>query len=231
MIAAYLKRLEAALADDPALAAQVLQEVRDHLEEALAADHSGDRCAAERRVIERFGDPRELAAQFAPVSLAQHTRRAGMAIMVATAMIMLMMKARVLWYGVVEWKLSEPVQALASRIIMVDRYAFWLAAGGAVASALYIARQPVPACLNAHYQKHVQRAAGLFILATIPLGISVTSDLALTILQLPTVLSPAALIPVISISVEIGCIIAAALMVGNAARRAARVEEDATPSG
>jgi len=218
MIAAYMKRLEDALGNDPA-SAQILQEVRDHLEEALAAEDVDHRCAAERRVIERFGDPCEIAAQFAPLSLARHTRRAGTAVLLATVVIMIMMKARVLWYGVVEWTLAEPAKTMASRIIMVDRYAFWLAAGVAVASALYIARRPVPPCLNAGYQKYVQRAAGLFILATIPLGISVASDLALTVLQLPTVLSKTALVPVVSMSIEIGCIMAAALVVRNAAGR------------
>jgi len=37
------------------------------------------------------------------------------------ATVMIMMKARVHCYGIVEWKLSEPVQALASRIIMAPR--------------------------------------------------------------------------------------------------------------
>ena len=217
MIAAYMKRLQDALGDDPAWSAQIMQEVRDHLEEALAAETTDDPCAAERRVIERFGDPCELAAQFAPLSLARHTRRAGLSILIATFIIMIMMKARVLWYGIVEWKLAEPVQTTASRIIMVDRYASWLAITVAVASVLYVTRHAVPLRLNEDSQKYAQRAAGLFILATIPLGISVASDLALTVLQLPTVLSTSALIPVISMSIEIGCIVTAALMVRSAA--------------
>jgi hypothetical protein len=229
MIAAYMKRLQDALGDDPALSAQILQEVSDHLEEALAAEDLDDRSAAERRVIERFGDARELAAQFAPISLARHTRRAGAAILLATVVIMIMMKARVLWYGIVEWKLAEPLQAVASRIIAVDRYASWLAAAIAVASVVYVTRHAVPLHLNASSQKYAQRAAGLFILATIPLGISVTSDLALTVLQLPTVLSAAALIPVMSMTIEIGCIVAAALLVRNAARRVPGVAASGPP--
>jgi len=223
MIAAYLKRLQDALGDDPALSAQILQEVRDHLEEALAAE-TADPCAAERRVVERFGDPRELAAQFAAISLARHTRRAGIAILLATVVIMIMMKARVLWYGVLEWKLDEPARAMASRIIMVDRYAFWIAAGAAIASVLYIARRPVPPCLNAGYRKHIHRAAGLFILATVPLAISVASDLALTVLQLPTVLSASAIIPVASMSIEIACLAAAAVMIRHTAQSVSGVE-------
>src|SRR5262249_7539619 len=117
MIADYLNQLRGALRDDPAFSAQILQEVRDHLEEALAAEDLDDRCAAERRVVERFGDPRELAAQFAPLSLARRTRHAGIAILVATVVILIMMKARVLWYGFAEWKLAGPAQTLASRIV------------------------------------------------------------------------------------------------------------------
>jgi hypothetical protein len=219
MIAAYMKRLQDALGDDPALSARIMQEVRDHLEEALAAETTEDPCAAERRVIERFGDPCELAAQFAPIFLARHTRRAGLSILIATVVIMMMMKARVLWYGIVEWKLTEPVQTVASRIIAVDRYASWLAIAIAIASVLYVSRHAVPLRLNEDSQKYAQRAAGLFILATIPLGISVASDLALTILQLPAVLNATALIPVMSMSIEIACIVTAALLVRNAAHR------------
>jgi hypothetical protein len=229
MISAYMKRLQDALGDDPAWSAQIMQEVRDHLEEALAAETADDPSAAEQRVIERFGDPCELAAQFAPISLARHTRRAGLLVLIATVVIMIMMKARVLWYGMVEWKLAEPVQIAASRIITVDRYASWLAIAAAVASVLYVARHAVPLHLNEDSQKYAQRAAGLFILATIPLGISVASDLALTVLQLPSVLSTTAIIPVASMSIEIGCIVAAALMVRNAAHRVPGAEASPGP--
>jgi len=224
MIAAYMKRLEESLAHDPGLSARVLQEVRDHLEEALAAEQLDDPCAAERRVVERFGDPCELAAQFAPVSLARCARRAGVAIALATIAVLVMMKARVFWYAMVQWRLSEDVQTVANLVITVDRYAFWLAACIGAASLLYIARLHTPARLHADYQKHLRRAAGLFILATVPLGVSVMSDLALTVLQLRTVLGLAAVVPITSIAIEIGCIAVIAFMVGNAARRLARSE-------
>jgi len=224
MIAAYLQQLEDALGHDPALRARVLQEVRDHLEEALAAEQLDDRLAAERRVVARFGEVRELAAQFAPISLARHMRRAAIALALAPVATLIMMKARVSWYAFVQWTLSEDARAVAGFIIRVDRYAFWLAAGLAIVALLYIARHPAPARLHADYRKHLHRAANLFILAAVPLAVSVTSDVALTVLQLETVLSPNALIPVASISIEIACVGVIAVMVGNAVRRLARAE-------
>jgi hypothetical protein len=219
MISGYLKELSDALAFDPALAARVLPEVRDHLEEALAAEPLESRQEAERRVIERFGDPRELAAQFAPISLARHTRRAGIALLVATVAVMLLMKARVFWYAFVQWTLTDEARAIAQRVASVDRNAFWLAAAIGIASLLYIARFPTPVRADERYRRRLRGAAWLFAFATVLLGVSVASDLVLAGLQFRTDVH--ALVP---IALEIACIGVIASLVANAARRLARAE-------
>jgi hypothetical protein len=224
MIAAYLKQLSDALRFDPALSERVLQEVRDHLEQALAEEQLEDREEAERSVVERFGDPRALAAQFAPISLTRVTRRASIAIVLATVAVMLMMKARIFWYAFVGWTLDESARPLASFIVKVDRFAFLLAAAIAIASLLYLARYRTPVRHHASYRKHLHRTAALFILATIPLGVSVTGDLVLTALQLRSELSTAAVIPLASLSIEIGCLGAVAYLIVDAARRVASAE-------
>jgi hypothetical protein len=113
MIDAYLKELSEALRFDSALSAIVLQEVRDHLEEALAQEQLNDRQEAERRVVERFGDPWALAAQFASISLTRVMRRLGIVIVIATIAVMVMMKARVFWYAFFQWTLNESARPFA----------------------------------------------------------------------------------------------------------------------
>jgi hypothetical protein len=94
MIAAYLKRLSDALEFDPALASHVVAETREHLVDAADQESIDDREEAERRAVDRFGDPRALAAQFAAISLARHARRVGVGVVLAIVTIMVMMKTR-----------------------------------------------------------------------------------------------------------------------------------------
>jgi hypothetical protein len=222
MISGYLRELSEALRFDPALSARVLPEVRDHLEEALAAEPLENRQEAERRVIERFGDPRELAAQFAPISLSRHIRRAGVALLVATVAVMVLMKARVFWYALVQWTLTDEARSLAQLVVSVDRDAFWLAAAIGIASLFYIARYPTPLRAGERYRRRLREAAWLFGFATALLGISVASDLVLAGLQFRSDVH--ALVPIASVALEIACIGVIAFLVANAARRLAHTE-------
>ena len=77
VISSYLERPARELEFDPSLSRRVRREVEDPLREAVAADPTPDRVEAERRAVARFGDPREIAAQFAVVSLARQARRIG----------------------------------------------------------------------------------------------------------------------------------------------------------
>ncbi len=218
MIADYLRRLSDALRFDPALSARVLQEVRDHLEEALAEERHRGSPDAERRVIERFGDPRALAAQFAPISLTRITRRVNIAIVLAVVAVMIMMKARVLWYVFVQWTLNDSARTLAGFVIALDKVAFWMAAVIAIGSLLYLAQRRTPMQLHARYRRHLHRTAFILKLSAILLGISVSGDLVLTALQLRN-LSLEASIPILSLSIEVGCLGVIAYLIIDAARR------------
>src|SRR5712692_10385719 len=67
-VADYLGRLMRELSFDLPLASRVCQEVEDHLDEAVAA--MGDSLIeAQGRAIRNFGDAREIASQYAALSL------------------------------------------------------------------------------------------------------------------------------------------------------------------
>jgi len=95
LISDYLESIADALSFDRSLSRRVRQEVEDHLREAAAADPIGDRLEAERRAIASFGASHAIAAQFAIVSLAKHTRRVGAAAIVVIAAVFAAMKAPV----------------------------------------------------------------------------------------------------------------------------------------
>jgi hypothetical protein len=221
MIAAYLKQLADALAFDPPLAARVVAEARDHLADALAEEDIEDRAEAERRTVARFGDPRELAAQFAAISLARRTRRVGIGIVLAIIAVMLMMKARVAWYAALQWTMAEEARATASLVLTINRYAFWSAVVIGIGALVYVGRRKTPARLHADYRRHLRHAALLFAGAAAALGVSVTGDLILTALRVGTDLSADSLIPIVTMSIELACIAAVTWMIANAARRTA----------
>ena len=73
-VADYLNLLGRELSYDPLLSRRVRLEVEDHLWEA-AANEGGDAAEAQRRTIEKFGDPREIARQYAALSIFSQIRR------------------------------------------------------------------------------------------------------------------------------------------------------------
>jgi HAAS len=118
LIDRYLAALERELSFDPALARRLRYEVEDHLDQASAAGGPD----AERRAIERFGEPRDIAARFAASSLRRQRKALGLAVVAAIAGIFLAMKIRIAAAG-----LAGSAPGLAA-VLAVDRYAFWFAA-------------------------------------------------------------------------------------------------------
>lgn len=206
MIPRYLESLAAALSFDRSLSRCVQQEVEDHLWEAVAADPLGDRLEAERRAIANFGDPHVLAAQFAVVALAKQTRRVGVAVVLAVAGIFVVMKARVAWYAVTEWAMNDDMRAVGGIVGLIDRYSFWLSVIIGLASFAYIRGRRIPRTLYPAYRKELSRFFLLCTAATGALIVSVTSDGALTALQLlGTELCAGFLVPIFSMAIEIAC--------------------------
>ncbi len=93
-VAEYLDALTRELRFDLQLSQRVRREVEDHLLDAISDDASGDPSEAQRQAIARFGDPHEIARQYAPLSLLKQTRRLGAIVVVAIAAILVLMKGR-----------------------------------------------------------------------------------------------------------------------------------------
>jgi hypothetical protein len=224
MIAAYLKELSDALRFDPPLARSIVEEVRDHLEEAVAAEALDNRQEAERRAIAKFGSVHELAVQFAAVSLARRNRRLGIASILGIVAVMVMMKARITWYVAAQWTIGDEARTLAKAIITVDRYAFWLSAIIAIGALVKIARYRTPAVLHEGYRKHLRWSLILINCATGFLLVSVAGDLALTVLQTRMGWNGESAIPIMSIAIEIACVLGLGVLMFESRARMIRTE-------
>jgi len=224
MISNYLDALADALSFDRSLSRRVRQEVEDHLRESVAGDPIDDRLEAERHAVANFGDPHVLAAQFAVVSLARRTRRVGVAVALAIAGVFGAMKARVAWYGVVQWTMDEEARALGARVLSIDRFAFWSAAVVGLGALGYINRGRIPSVFHPGCRKELRRALLLCVSATGFLVVSVMSDGVLTALRLGADLCPASVIPIISMAIEIVCVGVVIFLILDTMRRAASTE-------
>jgi hypothetical protein len=207
IISDYLESLADALRFDRSLSRCVLQEVEDHLREAAAADPTCDRLKAERRAIANFGDAHVIATQFAVVSLAKQTRRVGVAVVLVVASVFIVMKARVAWYAVTQWALSDDMRAVGGIVSLVDRYSFWLSVIIGIGGFAYINGCRIPQAFYPAYRKQLSRFFLLCAAATGALILSVISDGVLTVLQLfGTELCAGSLVPIFSMAIEIACV-------------------------
>jgi hypothetical protein len=222
MISDYLERLARELDFDRSLARRVRQEVEDHLWEAVAADSTGNMLQAQQRAIAGFGEARAIAAQFAVVSLAKHTRRAGVAAVLVIAAVFMAMKARIAWYAAMQWAISDELKAVGGLVVQIDRYAFWLSLIVGLGGWVYIRSRGIPAALHPAYRRQLRRFFLLSTIAAAALVVSVISDGVLTALQLPgKELSAEFLVPIVSMAIEIACVAILVFHIRGIALRAA----------
>jgi hypothetical protein len=222
MISDYLERLARELSFDRSLARNVRQEAEDHLWEAVAADTTGDMLAAQQRAIANFGDPRAIAAGFATVSLARHSRKAGVAAVLAIASVFVAMKVRIAWYAAAQWAISDELRAVSGLVVSVDRYAFWLSVITGLGGWAYIVSRQIPATFHPAYRRQLRRFFFLSSAAAAALVVSVISDGVLTALLLRgTELSAEFLVPAFSMAIEIACVGVLLFHIRGTARRAA----------
>ena len=206
MIPEYAGLLAGKLSFDRALSERVRREVEDHLWETVEDDSCADRREAERRAVAAFGDPGLIAAQFAVVSLTKRARRMGLALVLVIAGIFVAMKARLQWYAVTQWTLSEERAALGGIVGLIDKYAFWLAVTAGVAAWVWIATSGFPRDLTLDYRDRLRRFLVLSTAATGAVITSVVGDGVLTLLRLAgTEWSAQWLIPVASMAIELVC--------------------------
>src|ERR1700746_24800 len=97
-VADYLDALTRELGFDRPLAHRVRQEVEDHLWEATAAN-GGSSIEVQARAVRCFGEAREIASQYAALSLLRQARRSGAIIVLASGALYIAMKGRVALFG------------------------------------------------------------------------------------------------------------------------------------
>jgi hypothetical protein len=205
VISAYVERLAQALDFDPSLSRCVRREVEDHLWEAVSAHPTEDGLEAERRAVMNFGDPYVVAAQFAVVSLAKQARRIGIGATMVIGAVFIAMKARLAWYSVMECPPGQ-MGGLGEVVVSIDHYAFWLSVFVGIAGWTYIGSRPIPAALTSEYRAQLRRFFLVCLTATGALIVSVISDGVLTSLRLVgTRWSLDALIPCVSMAIEVVC--------------------------
>jgi hypothetical protein len=221
IIADYLDRLERELSFDISLSRRVQREVEDHLLEA-ADQPDLDWMEAQRRAIANFGDPREIARQYAASSVSAQTRRLGLAAVLALIGIHLAMKGRFVWYGMLHWELGDHLKDLATSWIPIDVIAFRIALAVGIVGLGYLATRRAPISFHQEYGRRVKHCAVLFIATAGALLASVVIDTIFVGLRLleVTVLAPA-LIPALSIGMEIGLVGALVLHIRKTIRRTA----------
>jgi hypothetical protein len=207
MIQDYLELLARELDFDRSLSRCVRQEVEDHLWEAVAANPAKNIHDAQQQAIANFGDARVIAAQFALISLARQSRRAGVAAILVIAGVFIAMKARLVWYAATQWTVGDDMRAVSGLVGLIDRYAFWLSLIVGLGGWIYIRSRQIPAAFYPAYRRQLRRFFVLCSAAAAALVVSVSSDAVLTAIQLHgTELSAASLVPIFSMAVEIACV-------------------------
>jgi hypothetical protein len=223
-VADYLEALTRELGFDRPLAHRVRQEVEDHLCEAIAAqgDASLD---AQTQAVRRFGEAREIARQYAALSLLRQARRSGAILIVAAGALYIAMKGRIAWYGLMQWALSDALQPVGKVVLAIDRAAYILAFLLGVVAWAYISSRGTAPRLPAEGRTQLKRSLLLTAAAACPMVVSVIADTMVTALRLVAERPPFAvfLIPLVSIAIEAAFAAALVIAIGTTLRNTRRM--------
>ncbi len=223
-VAEYLDALTRELRFDLQLSQRVRREVEDHLLDAISDDASGDPSEAQRQAIALFGDPHEIARQYAPLSLLKQTRRLGAIVVVAIAAILVLMKGRGELYQFLQWRVNADWLGGLGTIAAIDRYAFQVALVFGILGWVYIASRRLAPALNSGYQHQLKRCLLLSGAAGGLLTGSVMLDTMLGgVRSVGAGLSPAGMIPLLSIAIEVALVGVIAVELRKAIQRKALV--------
>jgi hypothetical protein len=207
LVGSYAERVADPLGFDPSLARRVRQEVVDHLCEASEA--GGGDLAAQQRAIASFGDPTELARQFALVTLVRKGRRASWLVLLAIVLALFAMRARLAWYAAAHLQLPEQAVALAVWVGAADRWMFWLSVVLAVAAWADLRAAGYPLRADRPFRKRMARYRRMAAAATGALLACVCGDIALTALRFrDSQVSSQHAVPLLSLALEIACVAA-----------------------
>src|SRR5262249_13559136 len=172
-----------------------------------AAGPSGNGREAVQRAIANFGDPHDIATQFASAWLAKQTWNVGVTVILVISGVFVAMKARIAWYAVAQWGLSDDVRAVAKSVGLIDACAFWLSLIVAIVGCTYlVVRRVPPAALSAAHCSKLRYLLFLSAVSAAALSVSVIGDGVLTALRVVgRDLSADFLIPITSMVIEIVC--------------------------
>jgi hypothetical protein len=222
-VADYLDALTRELGFDRPLAHRVRQEVEDHLWEATAVNGDSS-IEAQARAVRCFGEAREIASQYAALSLLRQARRSGAIIVLASGALYIAMKGRVAWYGLMQWALSDAMQPVGKVVLAIDRTAYILAfLLGAVGWA-YISSRRVAPRFHAVCRAQLKRGLLLAMAAACPMVVSVIADAVVTALRYLEERPPVSVfvIPVLSIAIEVAFAAVLVIAIGKTLRNTLR---------
>jgi hypothetical protein len=203
-IADYAGALARELSFDPALSRRVRAEVEDHLWEAAADGREGPTLNTQHRVIAGFGEPSELARQYAAVSLLSQLRRARIVMGLAVIGIFAAMWGRVAWYRMMQWQPDPSLQRMTEIGLAIDRYAFMFALVTALIAWVYIGTRRAPLQPDIDYVTELRRGTALCVASAGALAVAVVTETVLTTSRLmASQLSAAALIPALTLVAEV----------------------------
>src|SRR5262249_43004812 len=145
--------------------------------------------------------------QFAMISVAKHTRKLGIALILVIVGIFMAMKGRVAWYAVTGGELGHDMTPLARIVGSMDRYSFWLSVIIGSGSFAYGVARPIPTLVDARYRKQLRCVLLSCVAALAPLVLSVISDGVLTAIRLVEAeLGAWSLVPIATMAIEIACL-------------------------
>jgi hypothetical protein len=207
-IADYLDALARELGFDIALSHRVCAEVEDHLQQVTDGCMSIE---SQQQAVANFGDPHDIARQYITATLLAHIRRVGLAVIGAAAAIFLAMKARLVWYALMQWESNAEWEAVRAIGLAIDRYGFLAAISIALIGWVYITTRRAPIQLDVTYNKELNHCIVLCGAAAAGLIVSVAVEAVLTGIRLFEMeWCAAALVPILSLIIEMA---AAALLV------------------
>src|SRR6516225_6076827 len=222
-VADYLDALTRELSFDRSLAHRVRQEVEDHLWEAAAAN--GDTSIeTQERAVRRFGEAREIAGQYAALSLLRQARRSGAIIVLASGVLYIAMKGRAAWYGLMQWALSDTLQPVGKMVLAIDRTAYILAFLLGVLGWAYVSSRRVSPRFDTACRSQLKWSLWLAVAAACPMVVSVIADAAVTALRLLAERPPISvfLIPLLSIAIEVTSAAVLVIVIGKTLRNMLR---------
>ncbi|MBV9565674.1 MAG: hypothetical protein JOY90_35260 [Bradyrhizobium sp.] len=209
-IADYAGALTRQLGFDAALARRVRAEIEDHLFEA-ADELGGPSPDNQRSAIARFGDADELARHLLADCLLARAQRVGLLCALAVIGLFAAMEIRLAWYGFMRWESGATLQALSAVALPIDRYAFFVAIGFALAGFCHLATQRMPADLPSRHRRQLNCGLALCAAAVGALLAAVIVESVLTGIRLAAMpFSVAIVIPVLSLLAEIVMVAAVA---------------------